>query len=60
MSELEQARATRDEAFSRFVDESSKATKHSLKARAARTAYVLASDELRFLEREVLSYPVIH
>lgn len=56
MSELEQARVTRDEAFSRFVEESSKATKHSLKARAARAAYVLASDEVRSLERDYLSY----
>jgi hypothetical protein len=60
MNELEQARVTRDEAFSRFVEESSKATKHSLKARAARAAYVLASDEVRSLERDYLSYgPII-
>lgn len=60
MSELEQARLTRDEAFSRFVEESSKATKHSLKARAARAAYVLASDEVRALERDLLAYePII-
>jgi hypothetical protein len=58
MTELEKARAARDEAFSRFVEESTKATKHSLKATAARKAHTLAADEVRFLEREVLSYQV--
>jgi hypothetical protein len=60
MSELEQARAMRDEAFSRFVEESAKATKHSLKAKAARASYMLASAEVRALERDLLAYePII-
>jgi hypothetical protein len=60
MEELEQARAARDGAFSRFVEESTKATKHSLKARAARASYMLAAGEMRALERDLLAYePII-
>lgn len=58
MDELEQARKARDEAFATFVSESAKATKSSLKAKAARKAYMLAADEVRSLERDVLSYEV--
>jgi hypothetical protein len=58
MDELERARGERDAAFIEFVEASGKATKHSLKARAARKRYMLARDEVAALEREVLSYPV--
>lgn len=59
-SELEQARRCRDESFSTFVEESAKATKHSLKAKASRAKYMLARDEVRALERDIMSYgPVV-
>lgn len=58
MNELEVARQARDIAFSEFVSESAKATKHSVKAKAARHKYMLASSEVREIERDLLSYPV--
>jgi hypothetical protein len=58
MDELEQARADRESAFSSFVEESTKASKHSLKAKAARKRYMLANDEVRALERDILSYDI--
>ena len=58
MNELERARTERDVAFSQFVDESAKATKHSQKAKAARHRYILAAQEVRAIERDLLSYPV--
>ncbi len=60
MSELEIARQERDAAFSVFVEESGNANKHALKAKAAREKYMLARDEVRALERDVMSYgPVV-
>lgn len=56
MNELEQARQERDSHFSEFVEESRKATKHNLRAQAARAKYVLARDTVRALERDVLAY----
>jgi len=56
MTELEAARHERDEAFGRFVEESGKATKHALKAKAARAHYILARDEVQALERDIMSY----
>lgn len=58
-SELEAARLERDTNFSVFVDESAKATKHSLKALAARARYMLANAAVRALERDMLSYPAL-
>ncbi len=55
MHELEAARMQRDAAFSEFVDESAKATKHALKAKAARARYILARDEVRELERDIMA-----
>lgn len=59
MKELEIARKERDELFTQFVKESSKATKHSLKAIALRNKYKLVRDEVRFLEQDYLSQPII-
>jgi hypothetical protein len=56
VNELEQARQERDQQFATFVEESRKATKHNLRAQAARAKYVLARDEVRALEREILAY----
>ena len=56
MNELEQARIERDEQFSLFVVESTKADKHALKARAARARYMLANASVRSLERDMLAY----
>ena len=58
MDELEQKRVERDEAFNAFLQESAKATKHDLKARAARHRYILASDAVRSMERDLLAFPV--
>lgn len=58
MNELESARQDRDVAFSEFIAESAKATKHTLKAKAARHRYMLANEEVRAQERELLSFPV--
>ena len=55
-SELEEARLERDRYFSIFVEESAKATKHSLKAQAARARYMLANDAVRALERDAMAY----
>jgi hypothetical protein len=49
MNELEEARLERDTSFSAFVEESAKATKHSLRAKAASARYMLARDEVRAL-----------
>jgi hypothetical protein len=59
MNELEDARLERDSNFSIFVDESAKATKHSLKAQAARAKYMLASSAVRALERDAMTYPAL-
>lgn len=59
IEELIAARAERDTAFNEFVAESAKATKHSLKAKAARHRYMLARDEVRALEFDYLSNPVV-
>ena len=58
MSELEEVRIARDAAFSVFMDESAKATKHTLKAKAARHRYMTAQQEVRAIERDLLAYPV--
>lgn len=57
--ELLHKRAERDAAFATFVEESAKATKHSLKASAARHTYMLANAEVRALERDVLASSII-
>jgi hypothetical protein len=57
MTELEQARLERDEAFGQFVEHSGKSQKHQLKAQAARAKYVLARDTVRALERDIMAYP---
>lgn len=57
--ELAKARAERDEAFNLFVEESAKASKHSLKAKAARHKYMLARDEVRALEFDYLVNPIV-
>lgn len=54
MHELDEARLERDTGFSVFAEESAKATRHSLKAQAARARYILASDEVRALERDAM------
>lgn len=59
MPELETARKERDELFTQFVEESSKATKHSLKAIALRNKYKLVRDEVRSLEQDFLIQPII-
>jgi hypothetical protein len=59
MEELLKARAERDEAFAEFASESARATKHSLKATAARARYMLAAAEVREMERDVLGMPVV-
>ncbi len=58
MEELLTKRQERDEAFSNFMEESHKATKHDLKARAARHKYIQAADEVRAMERDLLAFPV--
>lgn len=60
MNELEEARRERDEAFNEFIEHSAKATKHDVKARAARHKYILASDAVRSLERDLLAFPIQH
>ena len=55
-NELEEARLERDTNFSIFIEESAKATKHSLRARAARARYLLANDAVRALERDAMAY----
>lgn len=57
--ELATARQERDAAFNEFVDESRKATKHSLKAKSARNRYMLARDAVRALEFDYLVTPII-
>lgn len=59
MPELETARKERDELFTQFVEESSKATKHSLKAIALRNKYKLVRDEVGSLEQDYLTTPII-
>jgi hypothetical protein len=56
--ELEQARQERDTAFSEFMKESAAATKHTIKARAARAKYMRAQQEVRAIERDLLAFPV--
>jgi hypothetical protein len=56
-SELEQARQDRDEARRAFVEETHKANKHTLKAKAARARWVLANDEVRAQERDEMAFP---
>jgi hypothetical protein len=56
MDELEQARQDRDEARRAFVEETHKAIKHSLKAKAARAQWVLANDAVRAQERDEMAY----
>jgi hypothetical protein len=56
MNELQDARQERDNSFSIFVEESAKATKHSLKAQAARARYILANDAVRAMERDAMAY----
>lgn len=58
MPELELARQQRDEAFTTFVLESEKATKHTVKAGAARHKYMLAANEVRAIERDLLAFPI--
>jgi len=60
MDELESARRERDEEFNTFMEHSAKATKHDVRARAARHRYILASDRVRSLERDLLAFPVQH
>ncbi len=57
--ELAKARVERDTAFNEFVDESARATKHSLKAQAARHRYMCARDEVRALEFDYLTQPIV-
>lgn len=59
MPELETARKERDELFTQFVEESSKATKHSLKAIALRNKYRLANAEVKALEVDYLTTPIV-
>jgi Cu/Ag efflux protein CusF len=56
MTELEEARQERDEAFGEFVKHSSLATKETLKAQAARKRYTLANEEVRSMERDAMTY----
>ena len=56
--ELTKARADRDAAFAKFLEESTKAARHTLKANAARHQYLLARDEVRALEFDYLSNPL--
>lgn len=58
MIELEQARIDRDAAFTQFMEESAKATKHTIRAKAARAKYIAAADEVRAIERDLLAFPV--
>ncbi len=59
MEELEQIRKERDELFRQFVDESNKASKHTLKAIALRNKYKLAAREVKELEFDFLTQPII-
>lgn len=58
MSELEQARKERDEAFDKFMCSSAKSTKYDVAARSARHKYMMASATVRALERDLLAFPV--
>jgi hypothetical protein len=58
MDELTEARKERDESFEVFMTESAKATKHTLKAQAARKRYMLARDAVRGLEFDLLAFPI--
>lgn len=58
MNELEKARKERDEAFDLFMKHSAQATNHDVKARGFRHKYIVASDTVRSLERELLAFPV--
>lgn len=59
MDELETKRKERDELFNQFVSESNKASKHTLKAQALRNKYRLAQAEVKALEFDFLTQPVI-
>jgi hypothetical protein len=58
MKELEQARRERDEAFDKFMHHAQLETKHSVQARRWRSEHLRAADEVRAIERDLLSYPV--
>jgi hypothetical protein len=59
MDELATARQARDDAFNQFMKHAALETKHSVSARKFRNLYRLASDEVRELERDLLSFPII-
>jgi len=58
MDELIKARRTRDEAFENFFKHSVLETKHYLAARKWRNEHRMAADEVRALERDLLSAPI--
>lgn len=56
-NELEEARRERDEAFAKLLEASAKITKHNVEATKYRKAFTIASDTVRSLERDLISYP---
>lgn len=58
MDILEAKRRERDEAFDQFLKHAALETKHSVSARKWRHLHLLAADEVRAMERDMLALPV--
>lgn len=59
MPTLEKMRQERDEAFGLFMKHAQLETKNSLKARKFRHLYMLANEEMRAMERDLLAASII-
>ena len=58
MDELSRERAARDKAFDKFMQHAALETKSSVTARKWRNEYHIHADNVRALERDVLSFPI--
>jgi len=58
MDELTTARKARDEAFDKFMEHAALESMHSVAVRKWRNEFRIYADEVRALERDILSAPI--